>query len=398
MKSGKLFFNNAFIENPYPFYKELRNQNKPSWIEPDQEVKSEGIWLFSKYNDVHEVLKQTKNISKDINQARAEENKSVFDLNLLNMDGLKHAENRKIFMQYFSASKIDLILPLLTKKIDELLTEMLKKNEFNFVTEFAEPLPIYIIGLIIGLPFEDLDEIRKSFTESLNTFDSFLDKNKYTFDKRIDFINSFKVYFKNTIAQKKLSEGSLLADLLSPPIKHTLSEDELIGMIFFLFIAGHETTISLISSLFFLLNKNPVQYKDLNKNRDLIMATIEESLRYESPLQRSTFRVTTASININGFAVPKNQQIIALIGSANRDESIFVDPDLFDIRRESNPHLAFGYGVHNCFGRQLAITEARLAILALLDSIPNLDLYELTPYWKKNSLFRSLDALICRAT
>ena len=391
MKSGKLFFNNAFIENPYPFYKELRNQNKPTWIEHDKEIKSEGVWLFSKYNDVHEVLKQTKNISKDINQARAEENKSVFDLNLLNMDGLKHAENRKIFMQYFSASKIDLILPLLTKK-------MLKKNEFNFVSEFAEPLPIYIIGLIIGLPFEDLDEIRKSFTESLHTFDSFLDKYKYTFDKRIDFINSFKVYFKNTIAQKKLSEGSLLADLLSPPIKHTLSEDELIGMIFFLFIAGHETTISLISSLFYLLNKNPSQYKDLNKNRDLIMATIEESLRYESPLQRSTFRVTTASININGFAVPKNQQIIALIGSANRDESIFVDPDLFDIRRESNPHLAFGYGVHNCFGRLLAITEARLAILALLDSIPNLDLYELTPYWKKNSLFRSLDALICRAT
>ena len=137
MKSGKHFFNNAFIENPYPFYKELRNQNKPTWIEHDKEIKSEGVWLFSKYNDVHEVLKQTKNISKDINQARAEENKSVFDLNLLNMDGLKHAENRKIFMQYFSASKIDLILPLLTKKIDELLTEMLQKNEFNFVSEFA---------------------------------------------------------------------------------------------------------------------------------------------------------------------------------------------------------------------------------------------------------------------
>ena len=398
MKSGKLFFNNAFIENPYPFYKELRNQNKPSWIEPDQEVKSEGVWLFSKYNDVHEVLKQTKNISKDINQARAEENKSVFDLNLLNMDGLKHAENRKLFMQYFSASTVDLILPLLSNKIDDLLSVMLKKKEFNFVSEFAEPLPVYIIGLIIGLPFDDLDEIRKSFTESLNTFDSLQDKKKYPFEKRIKFINSFKIYLKDLITQKKIREGSLLSDLLSFPIKHALSEDELIGMILFLFIAGHETSVSLISSLFYLLNINPDQISLLKKNRALIGSAIEEALRYESPLQRSSFRVVKESININGFIVPNNHQIIALIGSANRDENIFIDPDLFDISRKDNPHLAFGFGEHNCFGRHLALAEARLAILALLDSIPNFELFESSPKWKKNSLFRGMDSLIFKLT
>ena len=398
MNSGQLFFNKAFIENPYPFYKELRNHNKPTWIEPDQEVKSEGIWLFSKYNDVHEVLKQTKNISKDINQARAEENKSVFDLNLLNMDGLKHAENRKLFMQYFSASKVDLILPLLSNKIDELLTVMLKKKEFNFVSEFAEPLPVYIIGLIIGLPFDDLDEIRKSFTESLNTFDSLQDKKKYPFEKRIKFINSFKIYLKDLITQKKIREGSLLSDLLSFPIKHALSEDELIGMILFLFIAGHETSVSLISSLFYLLNINPDQISLLKKNRALIGSAIEEALRYESPLQRSSFRVVKESININGFIVPNKHQIIALIGSANRDENIFIDPDLFDISRKDNPHLAFGFGEHNCFGRHLALAEARLAILALLDSIPNFELFESSPKWKKNSLFRGMDSLIFKLT
>ena len=354
--------------------------------------------MFSKYNDVHEVLKQTKNISKDINQARAEENKSVFDLNLLNMDGLKHAENRKLFMQYFSASTVDLILPLLSNKIDELLTEMLKKKEFNFVSKFAEPLPVYIIGLIIGLPFDDLDEIRKSFTESLNTFDSLQDKKKYPFEKRIKFINSFKIYLKDLITQKKIREGSLLSDLLSFPIKHALSEDELIGMILFLFIAGHETTVSLISSLFYLLNINPDQISLLKKNRALIGSAIEEALRYESPLQRSSFRVVKESININGFIVPNNHQIIALIGSANRDENIFIDPDLFDISRKDNPHLAFGFGEHNCFGRHLALAEARLAILALIDSIPNFELFESSPKWKKNSLFRGMDSLIFKLT
>jgi cytochrome P450 len=95
--------------------------------------------------------------------------------------------------------------------------------------------------------------------------------------------------------------------------------------------------------------------------------------------------------------VQNNQQIIALIGSANRDETVFVDPDVFDITRQNNPHLAFGFGIHNCFGRLLAVTEARLAILALINSGFNFELYECTPHWKKNSLVRSLESLMCRS-
>jgi cytochrome P450 len=396
LKSGKLFFNNAFIENPYPFYKELRNQNKPSWIEPDQEVKSEGVWLFSKYNDVHEVLKQTKNISKDINQARAEENKSVFDLNLLNMDGLKHAEHRKLLMQYFSAEKIKLILPRINKRIEELLSDTLKNKEFNFVKELAEPLPIFVIGLIIGLPFDDLKKFRNNFNNFLNSIDSLKGKTDSSNRKRIEFSNSFKIYLKNIIAQKKIEDGSLLADLLGLQTKGSLSEDELIGMLFFLFYAGHETTISLISSLFYLLKKNPDQFASLKKNQGLISSAIDEALRYESPLQRSTFRIVQNTININGFTVQNNQQIIALIGSANRDETVFENPDIFDIARQNNPHLAFGFGIHNCFGKLLATTQARQFILALINSDFNFELYECIPHWKKNSLVRSLDSLMCK--
>ena len=101
MNSDELFLNEAFIKNPYPFYKDLRCQSKPLWLKAEPEIKTEGTWVFSKYKDVYEVFRQTENISKDINQVRAEDNKSIFDLNLLNMDGLKHTEHRKLLMQYF---------------------------------------------------------------------------------------------------------------------------------------------------------------------------------------------------------------------------------------------------------------------------------------------------------
>lgn len=397
MNADDLFSNEAFIKNPYPFYEDLRLQGNPLWLKPEPELPTEGTWVFSRYKDVYEVFRQIENISKDINQLRAEENKSIFDLNLLNMNGLKHAEHRKLLMQYFSAAKIELILPVLTLKIEELLSNILKNKEFNFVREFAEPLPIFVIGLIIGLPFDDLNIFRNTFNDFLNSIDSFQGKNDCSYLKRIEFIKSFKIYLKNIIVQKRINEGSLLADLLNLQSKGNLSEDELVGMVFFLFFAGHETTISLISSLFYLLKNNPSQLEDLKKNHELISSAIEESLRYESPLQRSSFRIVQNLVQINGFTVKNNQQIIALIGSANRDETVFTDPDIFDITRQNNPHLAFGFGIHNCFGRLLATTEARLAILALINSDFNFDLYECTPLWKKNSFVRSLDSLICKA-
>lgn len=204
MNTNKLFTNDAFIENPYPFYKNLRFERQPLWLKSEPELKTEGAWVFSKYNDVFEVLKQTENISKDINKVTAEENKSLFDLNLLNMDGLKHAEHRKLLMQYFSAAKIELILPRINKKIEELLSDMLKNKEFNFVRDFAEPLPIFVIGLMIGLPFDDLKKFRNNFNDFLNSIDSLKGKTDFSNRKRIEFSNSFKIYLKNIMAQKKL--------------------------------------------------------------------------------------------------------------------------------------------------------------------------------------------------
>ncbi len=397
MNAEDLFLNDTFIKNPYPFYKDLRRQSKPLWLKAEVDLETDGTWVFSKYKDVLEVLRQTENISKDINQVRAEENKSIFDLHLLNMNGLKHIEHRKLLMQYFSAEKIELILPSLNKKIDELLSEMLKNNEFNFVREFAEPIPIFVIGLIIGLPYDDLKIFRSTFNEFLNSIDSIQSRNNSSYLKRIDFVKSFKIYLINIIAKKKFDEKSLLADLISLQSKGNLTEDELIGMVFFLFFAGHETTISLISSLFYLLKKNPTQLEHLKKNQGLISSAIDEVLRYESPLQRSSFRVVQNTININGFSVKSNQQIIALIGSANRDETVFSNPDVFDITRQNNSHLAFGFGIHNCFGRLLASTEARLAILALINRDFNFSAYKCTPHWKKNSLVRSMDSLMFKA-
>jgi cytochrome P450 len=166
-----------------------------------------------------------------------------------------------------------------------------------------------------------------------------------------------------------------------------MSESELINTCVTLFTAGHETTLSLISSTVYTLLSHPDQLALLQENPDLLKSTIEESLRFESPVSRQT-RLMKHDTEMGGQMLQRGQIVIQMLNAANRDPAQFPDPDVFSIRREPNRHVAFGHGAHFCVGAALARTEGFIAVGTLVRRLPGLRLMDAKPDWdleKRNS-------------
>lgn len=389
------FSDPAFFQNPYPFYAEMRKRNEPVWIPADPDIKSEGIWLFSKYAEVEDIFKLTRQTSKNICAIRNTQNTSLFDLNMLNMDGEAHLRMRKLVSHFFATRNLTELTPSIEETIEQLLGEMIKKDHFDLVKEFAEPLPMRIILKIMGIPNEDAQMIRAWSLAASPAFDSMQSSDEQLNILKIQIIQEFLAYLGTLVQdRKKLTEESLLHYLVTQKDRGEITENELLGMAIFLIFAGHETTISLISSALFLLISSPGQWKSLRQNNQLASLAVEETLRYESPAQRSTFRIVTEPVKINGFEVAPGQQITAIIGAANRDDAIFRQADCFDISRSPNPHLSFGYGLHNCLGKSLARIEACAALQRITRQYTHLNLATVQPIWRKNSFFRGLESLM----
>jgi cytochrome P450 len=174
-----------------------------------------------------------------------------------------------------------------------------------------------------------------------------------------------------------------------------LSEDELLAMGFLLLVAGHETTVNLIASGTLTLLEHLEQLEMLRRNPSAIRLAVEELLRYTSPVQIATERYTSEDVTVAGRTIPRGELVLAVLGSANRDERQFENPDTLDLTRDPNKHLAFGKGVHHCLGAPLARMEAKIAIDTLLRRFPNLHLTG-TPEsleWHRGLFLRGLEKL-----
>ena len=174
-----------------------------------------------------------------------------------------------------------------------------------------------------------------------------------------------------------------------------LSEDELLAMVFLLLIAGHETTVNLIGNGMLALLEHPDQMDKLRQNPAMIKPAVEELLRYTSPVFMSTERYAREDLNIQGVTIPRGGMTLGVIGSANRDETVFENADALDITRDPNKHLSFGQGIHFCVGAPLARLEAQIAINTLLRRMPDLHL-SVAPdslRWRPSMFLRGLETL-----
>ena len=265
------------------------------------------------------------------------------------------------------------------------------QKDIDLIANFAKEIPIYIILEMIGIKTKRVREIVGWVNYIL--IDSLL-LNDNLILKRKAAIQEFGLFVNDISLNKKIFDpNSMIYSLIEAAEKDKLSQDELIAYLMFLILAGHETTADLIGNSLYILLANKDLLNLIVHNSASIDSFIEEVLRFESPVQRSTFRVLNENVLISGRNLKQGDQVRVFIGSVNRDERVFEAPDIFDINRKPNKHLAFGLGAHNCLGQFLARAEAKITILKIADYLRHLHLVNTKPQWKVNNFSRGLQEL-----
>lgn len=382
--------------NPQVIYKQMRDEN-PIWKGISQYENN--IWFFTRYEDVVNVLKDqrfVKNARKNLppeivkRYMPVEEDPTWAAINqhMLNLDAPDHTRVRSLVHKAFTPKRVRDLEPRIEQIAQDLLDDMITRNSGDLIEDFAFPLPITVIAEMIGVEKERRDDFRR-WTQAL-LFGMSEDEGRLAVMELVQYINVL-------IEERRDHDTD---DILSALVRleedgDTLSHLELISMVFLLLVAGHETTVNLIGNGMLLLMQHPEQFAQLRDNRDLMKTSIEEMLRFNGPVETTTTRFASEDIDVAGVTIPMGDIVLPSLLAANRDPAIFENPDMFDITRETNPHIAFGHGIHFCLGAPLARMEGIIAINALLDRVPHIalanDVESLE--WNESLLLHGMKAL-----
>jgi cytochrome P450 len=393
------------LADPYPFYATLRATN-PVFRLPVGEPKSPGVWLLTRHADVHAVLRDGR-FSVDRRRARiVRDNMDRLPIGIaigeegglrtmLVMDPPDHTRVRGLVSKAFTPRRVAALRPRIEEIVDELLGEVGARGTMDVIADFAAPLPAIVIAELLGVPAEDHRKFKRWSSEMVASVGA---GNPLAMREQFEkAFNRLLEYLRGVIAERRRAPAD---DLISGMIeaqeeRDALSDVELVATSNLLLIAGHETTTNLIGNGTLALLRHPDELARLRADRSLLPAAIEELLRYDSPVQ-ATVRVAMQDVEIGGHKIPAEALVITGIGAANRDPSVFAEPDRLDLGRADNHHLSFGLGVHFCLGASLARLEAELAFGALLERFPRLELGADSVSYRSNLILRGLNALPVR--
>jgi cytochrome P450 len=379
-----------FVADPYPAFRTLQAAG-PRWL-PFASMTGSS-WVFSRYDDVVAILKELRT-GKDFARLVPEEQLWALDRSMLFRDPPDHTRLRSLASQAFTPAAVRDLEPRIAQIAGDLLAQMrpagsTDPRQADFMTAFALPLPLIVIAELLGVPIADRERFHAWSNAVVSEASSAEEPLTWQ-----DATTALTSYFADLIQQRRRHPQ---ADLISGLIQagdagDRLSEQELIGTCILLLIAGHETTVNLLGNGLLTLLRHPDQLALLRSHPELMPSAVEEMLRFESPVQRATFRIATDDFAISGATLHRGQEINAFLGAANRDPQQFPEPDCFDIRRQPNRHIAFGLGIHFCLGAPLARAEARIGFEQLLQALPNLRLAG-EPRWNQNTFIRGLRTL-----
>jgi cytochrome P450 PksS len=379
LKSVK-FGDPAFRANPYPTYAWLR-QNAPI-----TKVKAPfgfgTAYMITRYEDVQAIFKDPR-FSTDMRRRGSGDingglnrfmprSVRILGNQMVTQDDPNHARLKNLVHKAFTPARIAALHTRIEVITKDLLDAAEKRDTIDIVEDFALPLPMTVISEMLGVPEDRRKPFRDLMTNMLDTPGSALVRavRQFTTTRRlIAFLNDLI-----NLRRNEPDEGMITALIAAEQSGDKLDQEELIGMVFVLLLAGHETTVNLIANGTLALLENPDQFRLLRDNPQHIKTAIEEFLRYTNPVEHGVVRFATEDLPVLGVTIPKGSVVMAMLSSANRDESVFKDPDRLDITRDPNRHLAFGVGMHYCLGAPLARMEGAIAINALLARFPNMRL------------------------
>src|SRR5919198_653485 len=394
--------------NPFPFYAQMRK------FHPIEYDEKNGIWGFFRYNDIQSILTDYRNFSSDIQklvsiqqEQEIQKSRELQDhkkrqplrSSLLTSDPPRHSQLRRVISSAFSPNTIYKLKPRIEQICHDMIDKVIEQGHMDLMNDLAYPLPVTVIAELLGIPVRDQDTFKKWADDLLGSTKG--SSNNLPTDKDSEKIftrvqSEMDSYFNNIIEKRRIkkeisSSNDLIDNLLGAEIDgNKLSEEDILAFCSLLLLAGHVTTINLIGNMVRSLLEFPQQLKQLlllqnnsnnndNSHKDydyLISSTIEETLRYRSPVQ-GVFRFAIRDVSIGGQGkeqvIQRGQRMIMWIGSANRDESIFSNAEMFDINRATtSTHLAFGHGIHFCLGSILATLEAQVVLKIILDRLHSL--------------------------
>jgi cytochrome P450 len=361
--------------SPPRAYQQMREERP---VAPVRLWNGQRAWLVSRFDDVRKVLAD-KRVSNNVLHpgfpvlyaARSAVFKQYDEPPYFHfMDPPEHTEHRRMFTQDFSVNRVRGMEAEIRSVVDELIDEMLARADrsADFVKAIALPIPTRVIARILGIPYADVVELQ-GMMDATSGFNRDPEAAKSSYARLNDYVSEL-------IAQQEAhpSTGAisrLISDQMQPG---NLGRPELIRVILFLLIVGHETTASMIALGTLMLLEHEEQRMKLTEDPSLMPNAVEELLRYLSIVHLTTCRVALEDIEIGGETIKAGEGIVALVSSANRDASQFETPDVLDITRDARAHVAFGFGVHQCLGQTLARLELRITLDSILRRIPSLEL------------------------
>lgn len=378
-----------FTQNPYPTFGRLR-ENDPIYrtLMPSGQY----AWIITRYEDAVAVLKDQRFIKDYTKLTDGDSGSGGMANTMLFSDLPDHKRLRSLVQLAFTPRMIEGLRGRIEEITNELLDSVKGKSEMNFIDDFAFPLPIIVICEMLGVPTED----RNKFRDWSNTLVEATNNPEQT-EGTQGSLMAFMGYLQEWITKRRQDpQDDLITQLIQAEEKGDhFTEQELVSLVFLLIIAGHETTVNLISNGVLALLEHPEQKEKLQKQPELIHTAVEEFLRYDGAVEFSTDRWAGETIEFAGKTIPKGDLVLVAIDSADRDPEQFKDPDVFDITREKSRHIAFGKGIHSCLGAPLARLEAEVAINTLLRRLPNLRMTTdpETLQWRPGMLIRGLKEL-----
>ncbi len=397
---AEVLLSRTFMEHPYPDLRRLRETHPVVWSP------AVGGWVLTRYDDVVVTLKDTDTFGNAGRTLRVLDHLSPSERaqlaafrshyeskGLIHSDPPDHTRIRRLVLKTFTPPAIEAMRPQIGAIVDDLLDAMMERRRGELIEQLAFALPITVLATILGVPQSDAPRFRV-WADSLLAFQGWNRPDAGVLLRTQATLVEARGYLADLIAVKRAHpDGSLLAQLVAAESEgDKLSMDELLNTCVTLLIAGHETTTSLIGNGVLTLLRHPDQWARVRDDAALVPRAVEEVLRFESPVARQP-RLVRRDTVLGGAELKSGDIAFQMLGAANRDPAQFPDPDVFDVAREPNRHIAFGLGPHFCIGAPLARAEGQIAFAAIAARMPGLEL-DGEPVWdleKPNSrVLRSL--------
>ena len=373
-------YSQEFRKHAYQTFEQMRNEGGII-----RQVGLDGetpIWYVSRYEDVDTILRDDKRFVLDWRMVATSEQLAelekrrfgvteMFNDHLLTKEGEDHRRLRALVSKVFTPRIVSEMRPRIQAVADELLDQVQPRGSMDLVDSYAFPLPIIVIGELLGIPSEDRDKFRV-WSDTMVTPALTPEAREQFRVRMMEFVG----YLANLFEERRQHPRQ---DLISGLIQaeeegDRLNTQELFSMLMLLIIAGHETTVTLIGNATVAMLTHPQVFQRLKAHPEQMPRAVEEFLRYDPPVERAMTRWVAEDVVVGGQQFKRGQLVILLLGSANHDPEAYAHPEQLDIDRENKNHLAFGRGVHYCLGAPLARLEGEIALNTLLRRLPDLRL------------------------